>query len=195
MFFFRWVPIFGVEIKLGAIYGNLFRGLPRNIVLLVWVGVITWPLWRTAFFCFLEACWKRIFKVSFRLVTLQLTKSEGWASDITLLFFAGKKKHKKIQSIPEMRKKYTSRLVGLVWWYEMFPNLFFLPVLVLDHQFLAARKKKNLGWQKIHHELQVTVTNPLEIPEINTWSFEHLWLGNFGLLGCPCYEMVRTDQW
>lgn len=23
------------------------------------------------------------------------------------------------------------------------------------------------------------MTNPLKIPEINTWSFEHLWLGNF----------------
>jgi len=72
----------------------------------------------------------------------------------------------------------------------------------MDHEFLAARqKKKTLDDDKIHHELQVTVTNPLEIPEINTWSFEHLWLGNFGLLGCPWWEvdgwisMVRTDQW
>lgn len=80
----------------------------------------------------------------------------------------------------------------------MFPNLFFFFPFWgwLDHEFLRPEKKKNYPWDDNKSSpTQVTVTNPLEIPEINTWSFEHLWLGNFGLLGCPCYEMVRTDQW
>ena len=193
MIFFRWVPILGVEIKLGAIYyGNFFRGLPRNIVLLVWVGVITWPLWRTTFFCFLEACWKRVFQVSFGLGHTSINQigrlsfRHHWR-----LFPAGKKNTKNpIDPRNAEEKILTSSLVGLVsviW--NLSQPFFCLPVLGLDHEFCPT---KPLGWQQIHHRLRSRW--PI------LWRFQRSTpgvLSTFGweildLFGCPWWE-VRMD--
>ena len=106
---------------------------------------------------FLSACLNRNFKVmmagvNFRLVTVQLTEGEGSrVSDIT-----GFRQEKYLD--PEIRK------LRLVMKFRPFLSHFGSRVL---HQKRAQKKL-------INSPRKVTVTNPLEIPEINTWSFEHL---------------------
>lgn len=145
-----------------------------------------------------------MFKVNFRLVTLQLNQIGRLRLQTSLAAFfvqPGKKKHKKSNRSPKCRRKNTNLEFGLFGFCDMkcFPTFFLSSRFGVGSRVLPY---ETLGMTTNPSPSQVTVTNPLEIPEINTWSFEHRpWLGIFfdcldvpgGKLGW--ISMVRTDQW